>query len=370
PGILLLIAWRWIRHQHAPGDLMMRALRLAGFVLISFGGAVLLALHVSDGHSLPAGAGGLLGAWLGALSLSVLNLTGSTLIALACVVIGFSLMTGISWLWLIDQLGQLLVNSGRRCAEWVARRIDRLRDRRERRRHLSARQEAVAKEVKRRLERDPPAIATSGRLQPSSRAERERQRPLFKVLDPHAVPPLDLLESAGQEEGGGYSDESLEAMSRLLELKLKDFGVDAEVVAVHPGPVITRFEVQPAPGVKGSRITSLVRDLARSLAVVSVRIVEVIPGKSVVGIESPNEHRELVRLHELIASSAYESASSPLSVVLGKDIGGHPVVVDLTRMPHLLIAGTTGSGKSVGVNAMLLSILFKATPDQVRLILV
>jgi S-DNA-T family DNA segregation ATPase FtsK/SpoIIIE len=159
-------------------------------------------------------------------------------------------------------------------------------------------------------------------------------------------------------------------MSRLLELKLKDFGVDAEVVAVHPGPVITRFEVQPAPGVKGSRITSLVKDLARSLAVVSVRIVEVIPGKSVVGIEIPNEHRELVRLHDLVASNAYESASSPLSLVLGKDIGGHPVVVDLTRMPHLLIAGTTGSGKSVGVNAMLLSILFKATPDQVRLILV
>ena len=159
-------------------------------------------------------------------------------------------------------------------------------------------------------------------------------------------------------------------MSRLLELKLKDFGVDAEVVSVLPGPVVTRFEIQPAPGLKVSRISGLVKDLARSLAVVSVRVVEVIPGKSVVGIEIPNEKRSVVRLKELVTSEVYQASKSPLTLALGKDIAGEPVVADITKMPHLLVAGTTGSGKSVGVNAMLLSILYKATPEQVRLILV
>ncbi|GIX30796.1 MAG: hypothetical protein KatS3mg124_1268 [Porticoccaceae bacterium] len=183
-------------------------------------------------------------------------------------------------------------------------------------------------------------------------------------------PPLSLLDSPRQEEQKGFSRESLEAMSRLLELKLQDFGIAVEVVAVQPGPVITRFEIQPAPGVKASRITALARDLARSLAVVSVRVVEVIPGKSVVGIEIPNEQRRIVRLSEVIASAAYEQSRSPLTLALGCDIAGQPVVADLAKMPHLLVAGTTGSGKSVGINAMLLSLLYKATPEQVRLILV
>ena len=370
PAILMLMAGHWVWGRSEGWDLLARALRVAGFVLILFGGCVLLALHVGDSHTLPAGPGGLLGGWMGAVSLSALNLTGLTLIALAAAVIGFSLMTGVSWLWIIDQIGRAILTSFGWTVRSISNRYDAFRDRRKTRRHLSERQEVIAKEVQRRLERDPLKIKSRAKPQRSPRPERERQQPLFGALDPNEVAPLDLLETAATEEPGGYSEESLEAMSRLLELKLKDFGVDAEVVAVHPGPVITRFEVQPAPGVKGSRITSLVKDLARSLAVVSVRIVEVIPGKSVVGIEIPNEHRELVRLHDLVSSNAYESASSPLSLVLGKDIGGHPVVVDLTRMPHLLIAGTTGSGKSVGVNAMLLSILFKANPDQVRLILV
>ena len=371
PTTLALIAWRWVRRSSQRWDLLARSMRLAGFVLLLFAGSALLALHVSiDGHMLPAGAGGMLGLWLGGVSFSALNLTGSTLIALAAGAIGLSLMTGISWLWLIDQTGRAFVTTIEWASRWLAKRWDAVRDRRDRRRRLTVRQEAVAAEVRRRLERDPPKIEVHPKATRSNRLERERQQPLFKSLDSNQVPPLDLLDSAPAQEPGGYSEQSLEAMSRLLELKLEDFGVDAKVVAVHPGPVITRFEVQPAPGVKGSRISSLVKDLARSLAVISVRIVEVIPGKSVVGIEIPNEHRELVRLHELVASSAYENATSPLSLVLGKDIGGHPVAVDLTRMPHLLIAGTTGSGKSVGVNAMLLSILFKATPDQVRLILV
>ncbi len=184
------------------------------------------------------------------------------------------------------------------------------------------------------------------------------------------VPSLDLLDPPELHQEQGYTDEQLEMMSRLLEDKLKDFGVIAEVVEVNPGPVITRFELQPAPGVKASKITNLARDLARSMAVMSVRVVEVIPGKSVVGIEIPNESRQTVRLSEVLNSKPYREASSKLTLGLGNDIAGNPVVVNLAKMPHLLVAGTTGSGKSVGVNAMLLSLLFKATPDEVRLMMV
>jgi len=184
------------------------------------------------------------------------------------------------------------------------------------------------------------------------------------------LPPLALLDMADKSKRRGYSAEALEGLSRLLEIKLADFGIEAKVVSVYPGPVITRFEIQPAAGVKVSRISNLVKDLARSLAVVSVRVVEVIPGKSVVGIEIPNEDRETVLLGDVLASRAYEASRSPLSLALGYDISGEPMVVDLARMPHLLVAGTTGSGKSVGVNAMLLSLLYKSTAEDVRLIMV
>ncbi len=208
-------------------------------------------------------------------------------------------------------------------------------------------------------------------LEPSLRAERERQFTLFEGLPSNSdLPAVSLLDAPDHSRKRGYSQEALEGLSRLLELKLKEFNVDADVTAVQPGPVITRFEIQPAPGVKVARISNIAKDLARSLAVISVRVVEVIPGKSVVGIEIPNENREIVRLSEVLSSAEYDSRESPLTLVLGKDIGGRPVVADLARMPHLLVAGTTGSGKSVGVNAMLLSILYKATPEQVRLIMI
>jgi len=184
------------------------------------------------------------------------------------------------------------------------------------------------------------------------------------------IPPLELLDPPELNTDTGYSLDEIEQMSRLLESKLKDFGVIAEVVEVNPGPVITRFEIQPAPGVKASKITNLAKDLARSMAVSSVRVVEVIPGKSVVGIEIPNESRLTVHLSEVLSSKPYLSASSKVTIGLGNDIAGNPVVANLAKMPHLLVAGTTGSGKSVGVNAMILSLLFKATPEEVRLILV
>ena len=193
--------------------------------------------------------------------------------------------------------------------------------------------------------------------------------PLFDAPKSSELPALSLLDEPRPREQS-YSDEALEAMSRLVELKLKDFGVEAEVVAVQPGPVITRFELRPAPGVKVSQISNLAKDLARALSAISVRVVEIIPGKSVVGLEIPNEKREIVTLGEIIKSKAYDDVGSPLALALGKDIGGVPVVADLARMPHLLIAGTTGSGKSVGINAMVLSLVYKATPEHVRMIMI
>ena len=228
----------------------------------------------------------------------------------------------------------------------------------------------MREEQKKVATRVPPRIEAPAPVpEKSERVERERQVPLFDAPKSSELPALSLLDEAGPREQS-YSDEALEAMSRLVELKLRDFGVEAEVVAVQPGPVITRFELRPAPGVKVSQISNLAKDLARALSAISVRVVEIIPGKSVVGLEIPNEKREIVTLGEIIKSKPYDEVTSPLALALGKDIGGVPVVADLARMPHLLIAGTTGSGKSVGINAMVLSLIYKATPEHVRMIMI
>ncbi|WP_420591002.1 DNA translocase FtsK [Bacterioplanoides sp.] len=202
----------------------------------------------------------------------------------------------------------------------------------------------------------------------SERATRELQGNLFKSDQP--LPSIALLDPPRTDQGAGFAPERLQEMSQMLVQKLADFGVKVEVTAVAPGPVITRFEIQPAPGVKASKISGLARDLARSMAMVAVRVVEVIPGKSVMGIEVPNENRAMVCISEVLASKEYDKSKSPLTIALGHDIGGNPIVTDLAKAPHMLVAGTTGSGKSVGVNAMLLSLLFKATPEELRLILV
>ena len=204
-------------------------------------------------------------------------------------------------------------------------------------------------------------------LAPVKKTTANPRRKLGEVVE---VPQFNLLDDPSASQQGGFSQEQLNQLSALLETKLADFGIKAEVKHVLPGPVVTRFEIQPAAGVKVSRISNLVKDLARSLAVISVRVVEVIPGKSVVGIEIPNENRAMVMLSEVLTSPVYTEASSKLTLALGHDIAGAPIVADLAKMPHLLVAGTTGSGKSVGVNAMLLSLLYKATPDEVRLILI
>jgi S-DNA-T family DNA segregation ATPase FtsK/SpoIIIE len=229
---------------------------------------------------------------------------------------------------------------------------------------------AEKKEKRKTFKRKPPRIEpVIKKVEPSERVERERQVQLFDAPANTELPPLSLLSGVhGRVEG--YSASALEALSRLVEMKLLDFGIEVEVVAVQPGPVITRFELQPGVGVKVSQISNLAKDLARGLSAISVRVVEVIPGKSVVGLEIPNEQREIVALSEILMSSDFDQAGSLLTLALGKDIGGHPTVVDLAKMPHLLVAGTTGSGKSVAINAMILSLLYKALPGDVRVIMI
>jgi S-DNA-T family DNA segregation ATPase FtsK/SpoIIIE len=357
---LKLVQWDWPR----------LSLRVAGWLIVLLCGAVLLNMHVAPA-GLPAGPGGMIGSWLATIGMPLFNWVGLTLLALAGLCIGAQTAFAFSWVGVAEFVGRWLhLGIGRLLSlidYWQQRWAER-RDREQTAAGLSeARDMARRAGERRRVARKPPEIQTPA---PQRTAPKPRQRPLFEINSSAELPDFSLLDEAAAESSSEFSGESLEGMSRLLELKLKDFGVDAEVVSVLPGPVVTRFEIQPAPGLKVSRISGLVKDLARSLAVISVRVVEVIPGKSVVGIEIPNERRSVVRLKELVTSEVYQTSKSPLTLALGKDIAGESVIADVTKMPHLLVAGTTGSGKSVGVNAMLLSILYKATPDEVRLILV
>ena len=341
------------------------ALRFAGFIATLATSCGLATLHFS-----PLGfretAGGIIGQIVGGGMESVMKLLGASTLLFFLWLASISLFLGISWLTVMDRIGQVCL----RGYESLRARFDQARDLAEVRKQQAARQDVVDAEKQRVAKRPPPRIEpVLPTLETSDRAERERQVAMFDPPTDGDLPPLSLLDDPPPKVKG-YSEESLEAMSRLVELKLKDFGITVEVVSVSPGPIITRFELDPAPGVKVSQIANLAKDLARSLSVVSVRIVEVIPGKSFIGLEIPNEHRELVTLGEILKSKVYDDLSSPVTLALGKDISGNSVVADLARMPHLLIAGTTGSGKSVAINAMVLSLLYKAKPDHVRLIMV
>lgn len=372
----LLLAYRAViilleRHKGGPFDWMTLGIRSLGLVLVMIAGTALAAMNDSGHSGLPQGAGGILGQAIGDASTHAFSQVGSRLILLSVFLFGMTIFTDLSWLRLMEKLGAWTIEAGRRAREWSLSTIDRIRDRRQREKALELRKQQIDEHVEQTRKRKPPKIKpVKARPAPSERVEKEKQQLLFDVPVSGEVPHLDLLDAATHDPDKGYSPEALEALSRLLELKLADFNIKAEVVAVYPGPVITRFEIQPAPGTKVSRISNLAKDLARSLAVISVRVVEVIPGKSVVGIEIPNEDREIVNFREVLSSRAFDQSRSPLSLALGHDISGEPVVADLAKMPHLLVAGTTGSGKSVGVNAMLISLLYKSTPADVRLMLV
>lgn len=362
---------RLIRHRHDPLSWPLVTVRVLGWVGLIVSACVLVQLNFASQDRLPAGVGGILGEWLTLLGIPVFGWVGLTLLSLTGLLVGAQAVAGFSWLQIAEATGRGLHRLAASVVAWVDRRLDVARHRREARK--SADEFKETRKVKREQTRQERAERKQPEIKPPAPrvvAKPVRQQRLFSTQTAEELPDLELLDERRPEDEGGYSEESLEKISQLLESKLKDFGVEAEVVSVLPGPVVTRFELQPAPGVKVSKISSLAKDLARSLAVISVRIVEVIPNKPYVGIEIPNEDREVVRLKEILASRSFQESKSPVSLALGKDIGGEPVTADVGRMPHLLVAGTTGSGKSVGVNAMLLSILYKSTPDQVRLILV
>ncbi|HJS22163.1 MAG TPA: DNA translocase FtsK 4TM domain-containing protein, partial [Steroidobacteraceae bacterium] len=367
PVMLAVLGWV-IYRAHAVPELKSRstlAFRGIGFLLTLATSCGLATLHW-DAGDLPNTAGGVLGSLVGESLASAFSFLGATLLMIGLWLAGVGLFLGVSWLTVMDKLGHGTL----RGAAWLRNRLSTAREVAAGRERKQARAEIMREEQKKSGPRAPPRIEpVLPALEPSERVEKEKQVPLFEPPKAAELPPLSLLDDPPQREAG-YSDEALEAMSRLVELKLRDFGVEVEVVAVHPGPVVTRFELRPAAGVKVSQISSLAKDLARALSAISVRVVEVIPGKSVVGLEIPNEKRELVTLGEIIKSRAYDELASPLALALGKDIGGHPVVADLARMPHLLIAGTTGSGKSVAINAMVCSLLYKATPEYTRLIMI
>ena len=371
PFLFLMSGWRLYqsRLNQKTFDHFIFSIHSAGVLLLFVGGCGILWMHFNVNTWLPSeirGAGGIIGYTVGPVLLKLTGFDGSTLIMLALCMIGLTLYTGLSWLLVMDSIGKFALN----IITKFRNNLSSLNDFIEGRRARKDRGTVFKNEQDIVEERDPlkiePIISD---LKPSIRSIMEKQENLFEPAVETVLPPLNLLDEPATSIGQ-YSKETLEAMSRQVELKLKDFGVDVKVVAVHPGPVITRFELDPAPGIKGNQIINLSKDLARSLAVVSVRIVDVIPGKPYIGLEIPNENRELVTLGEILNTNQYESISSPLALALGKNISGVPVVTDLDKMPHLLVAGTTGSGKSVALNAMILSLLYKSTASEVRMIMI
>lgn len=352
-------------------------LRGAGFI-----GALLSACALADLYfvqvNLLQGSGGVLGGILATHLVQALNPNGTTLILLGVFLSCITFMTGLSWLGLIDNIGKRLFSLGtqayyksrqlymRLWNQYKDYRADRWVQTKVKPKIVASTTPTVEPRFK-PIAIIPPAVVVEPQV--TKKIQRPKQQmPLFD--SDSLIPSLALLDPPPEESQESYTPQMLEILSKQVEDTLADFGVLAKVVAVHPGPVITRFELDLAPGIKASKITGLARDIARSLSMVSVRVVEIIPGKSVVGLELPNVHRQTVSLSDILSSQVYEKSESPLSLALGKDIAGHPVVVDLAKMPHLLVAGTTGAGKSVGLNAMLLSMLFKAGPDDVRFIMI
>ena len=367
----VLVQWRELWSVPLPQDPNKKPdsflMRWIGFALtlVSSMGLESIRLH-SLQLELPRPPGGILGELIGDPLQMAFGFTGSTLILLFGLAVGLSLFLHFSWLNLSEQVGR-----------YIELGIRRLREKREKQEDLKiGEQAAVEREEHVEEVRIREVVASKVQIfnQPlkivkSDRVEREKQQPLFIEIPDSELPPLSLLDPV-PETKETISAETLEFTSRLIERKLDDFGVQAKVIAAYPGPVVTRYEIEPAVGVKGSQIVNLSRDLSRSLGVVSLRVVETIPGKTCMALELPNPSRQSVYLSEILSSQVYNDNHSLLTLALGKDIAGSPMVADLAKMPHCLVAGTTGAGKSVGINAMILSILFKAKPDEVRLIMI
>lgn len=422
------------RFEHHESHLLLWCLRIVGFLLAVIAGAGLANLHFSTwAETLPMGVGGICGQMIGAELLPVVGYLGSTLLLMGIFLAGITLTTGLSWFGLMDIISkgfmagfdqknvdiwsvlksifhkilsfktwykgfrekQKLKNAQKkeeRLKEKLNAKTAKEKPKREKDSGLEPKLLPYLSETKNKTKVPDKQKYTKG-IKPKSGSNiqdtednlldaednemghssmlRGMQNPLRTAL-PGTLPSITLLEETDDSQTAefGFSEAKLTSLSREVEARLLEFGVQVTVVGVFPGPVITQFELELAAGIKVSKITGLSKDLARALSVPRVRVVEVIPGKSVVGLEIPNEHRELVRLREILESEQYQDSTSPLTLALGKDISGIPSVVNLAKMPHLLVAGTTGSGKSVGINAMLLSLLYKATPEEIRLILI
>ncbi len=424
PGYCLFLACRTLftnTSMPAPEYIL---LRLLGFLCVIASTCCLASLHLgSIAGYFPASSGGILGLSLAHYLALHLNSSGTSLLATASLGLGLTLLMGLGWLmvfkWLamgISLIGKAISYAGIqaatlswryskiaavRSARWLWQGMQRsvaalLRMRQAAPNHLMTNvsqelqaefanefaaerpiftESTISKQqasLEKKLAESKQTLKTM--LQPISTAQNKIAKLLKPTATPalpnNSLPPVDLLDETPASTGLAFSKTALDAMVQEVESKLRDFGIETKVVGVYPGPVVTRLELNLAPGVKASRITVLSRDLARSLLVAAVRVVEVIPGKAVVGLEIPNQKRELVTLRDMISAASYQDAPAPLTLALGKDIAGIPVIVNLAKMPHLLIAGTTGAGKSVGINAILLSILFKASLEQVRLILI
>ncbi len=374
PLILGAVAWIALFGMDSDGDGdadLGPALRLVGIVGFLVAATGLLYVKIGAAPDFSAGAGGILGRLVGDSLFRGFGPVGVNLFLIALLLISITLATGLSWLAVMDRIGALALKipplvsryfrkGTQQAAEW--QQVRAMREEREEVRKVDTEKRAKREPVK--IEPPPAPV-----VEKSERAKREQQIPLFHVADGSGIPPLSLLDDP-KPQPKGYDEDTLETISRQIEFKLKDFRIEAQVVGAYPGPVITRFEIEPAPGVKVSQISSLDKDIARGLSVKSVRVVDVIPGKSVIGLETPNTKREMIYLSELLRSKEYDKSASPLTLALGKDIAGRPTVADLARMPHLLVAGTTGSGKSVAVNAMVLSLLYKASAKELRMLMI
>ncbi len=428
PGCLMYAAYKSYQKKLEivwPLDWLSLIIKIAGFFLGLFSGSALASLYfnriyLTSIYKLKMGAGGVFGKIISLWFIDMFNLMGATVLLLAGFFIGITLVTGLSWLSVFDSLGQRALALSNRImfysiylAKYLnvkfsnlksakklkinrdsntnsSRVIDRPSEKKnDKLTNLSAGlKNSLSKYNKNLALEDQSAIlekvtdkSTSGsvvsteiksldKIKTTPKNMSKVKQLKIAAVNPDGLPDVSLLELPDKSTNLGYTDLELHELSRLVEQKLSDFNIEAQVVGVLPGPVIVRFELHLAPGIKVSKISSLAKDLARSLSIVSVRVVEVIPGKPYVGLEVPNTHREVVRLRELLEHPEYSKSRSPLTLVLGKDISGKIKLADLSKMPHLLVAGTTGSGKSVGVNAMLMSILFKATPKDVRLIMI
>lgn len=389
PPMLLVFAVRQFVRLRTDDRLInvFFAIQISGVVLTVFAISVLAAIHqptveTAGGLAASGSSGGVVGQVLAAGLVRYLGVLGATGLMLGFVMLAFSAVSGLSWLALFELVGRW-VDSGIQSLLGLVHRVGKTSDQQTESSPIPTVQtDYVAPFARKRKKKqeeatpvDPvldvfspaPVVPEAKPIPARAAKAAAKQQPVLGTSG--GKPIVDLLDFAPQRQSG-FSEEMLESMSRLIEDRLEEFGVRVAVVAATPGPVITRFELQPAAGVKVSQISNLAKDLARALSIVSVRVVEVIPGKSTVGLEIPNKVREIIALRELIESKSYRDSRSPLTMALGKDIAGASVTADLARMPHLLVAGTTGSGKSVGVNAMILSLLYKSTADDVRLILI